>query len=469
MPARAKERPSVLERGLPANPDAERFILGSILLDGSKFAEVSGDLKESDFALEKHRRIWARLHGLFEAGAPIDRVSVANELLRHDELESVDGLSYLVSLDDGLPQLANLGGFVSIVLECSRGRRLASLGQRIFDQAILKATSEDIVQSAFADLMAIEDVRKKGFLRISGSVIEEYPGGVNGFLSPNSGRVGLKTGFVKFDDMTGGLHDGELVILAARPSMGKTALAIQMGMYVARRGTPAAVFSLEMSAESLLQRAICSQARVDSHRWRSGWLNEGERRSLRKATSIVHGAPLHIDDTARISLPEVYSKIRKTNAERQSVGLRPIGLVIVDYLQLMEVSGGPGRSRNDDVSALSRGLKLLARELDIPVIALSQLSRASETRQGDFRPRMGDLRDSGAIEQDADVIGFIHRPEVYQRDREDLKGVAELLLAKQRNGPIGKVDLVFIHSQVRFENRAEDLGEIGEDVEGDAE
>ena len=248
------------------------------------------------------------------------------------------------------------------------------------------------------------------------------------------------------------------MILAARPSMGKTALALNMAQHVALKSKQTvAVFSLEMSKESLLTRMLCAAARVDSQRFRSGYLNQEERRKLNHALHELVESPLYIDDSAGLHLMDMHAKLRRLQAERGK-----IGLVIVDYLQLMS---GRGRfeNRNQEVSALSRGMKLLAKELNVPMLVLSQLSRAVETRQGDHRPQLSDLRESGSIEQDADVVGFIFREEVYNRDREDLKGLAELIIAKQRNGPVGTVNLVFLHSQTKFENRAEDTGELPEE------
>jgi len=253
--------------------------------------------------------------------------------------------------------------------------------------------------------------------------------------------------------MTGGLHGGELIILAARPSMGKTAMALNIAQHAASRlGQTVAIFSLEMSNESLLTRMLCASARVDSQRFRAGYLNADERKRLQAAASQLVEAPLFIDDTAGSHLMDMHAKLRRLGQQRK------LGLVIVDYLQLMS---GRGRfeNRNQEISTLSRGLKLLAKELNVPMLVLSQLSRAPETRQGDHRPQLSDLRESGSIEQDADLVLFIFREEVYKRDREDLHGMAELLVSKQRNGPTGKVDLVFLHSLTKFENRAEDLGE----------
>ncbi|HVY91405.1 MAG TPA: replicative DNA helicase [Bryobacteraceae bacterium] len=443
-----------LEKGLPANIDAEKFILGSLLLDDQRFLDIAGILTEDDFALEKHRRIYQRMSELHERGERIDRVTVANELLRRNELDSVDGLGYLVSLDDGLPKIANLDAYVRIIREKATLRRIATSAQHMMNRALLaEEDPNEILAGAEETLLRLGDQRGQKGLMTPLEVIQAYEGGLNAFLDPSKRIRGISTGFIKFDEMTGGLHSGELFILAARPSMGKTALALNMAWYVAARlFQPVAIFSLEMSQESLLTRMLCAAARVDSHRFRTGYLNEQERQKLRAAASQMVEAPLYIDDTSGANLMDMHAKLRKLKQQQGS-----IGMVVVDYLQLMS-GRGRAENRNQEVSQLSRGLKLMSKELDCPFLVLSQLSRATETRQGDHRPQLSDLRESGSIEQDADLVGFIFRPEVYQRDREDLKGLAELILAKQRNGPVGKIDLVFLHSQTRFENREEDLG-----------
>src|SRR5579863_6930160 len=448
-----------LQKGLPANIDAERFILGSVLLDGARFIEIAGAVQNSDFALEKHRRIFARMSELHERGEKIDRVTVANELLRHNELESVDGLSYLISLDDGLPRISNLESYVKIIRDKATLRRIAVASQQLMNRALMAEDDPaEILEGAEQTLLQLGESRDNKGLATPRQVIENYEGGINAFLDPSRRIKGVSTGFTKLDEMTGGLHSGELVILAARPSMGKTAFALNICWHVAARlFQPVAIFSLEMSKESLLTRMLCAAARVDSQRFRAGYLNEQERQKLRAAANQMVEAPLHIDDTAGINLMDMHAKLR-----RLQQGGQKLGLVVVDYLQLMSVRGRV-ENRNQEVSQLSRGLKLLSKELNVPILTLSQLSRAVESRQGDHRPQLSDLRESGSIEQDADLVAFIFREEYYKPDREDLRGLAELLVAKQRNGPIGKVDLVFLHHLTKFENRAEDLGDLPEE------
>lgn len=453
---RATQDNTALEKGLPVNIDAERFILGSVLLDDARYIEIAGAILGEDFALEKHRRIFARMTELHERGEKIDRVTVANELLRYGELESVDGLSYLVSLDDGLPRISNLESYVRIVCDKSKLRRIAVASQHLMNRALMAEEEPgQILAAAEETLLRLGEGRNEKGLMTPLEVIQNYQGGLNAFLDPSKRLKGVSTGFTRLDEMTGGLHPGELIILAARPSMGKTAFALNIAWHVAARlFQPVAVFSLEMSQESLLTRMLCAAARVDSQRFRAGYLNEQERQKLRQAANQMVEAPIYIDDTAGANLMDMHAKLRRLQQSGQK-----LGLVVVDYLQLMSVKGRT-ENRNQEVSQLSRGLKLLSKELDCPFLVLSQLSRATETRQGDHRPQLSDLRESGSIEQDADVVGFIFREEVYKRDREDLRGLAELIVAKQRNGPIGKVDMVFLHAQTRFENRAEDLGDL---------
>jgi len=446
-----------LEKGLPSNLDAERFVLGSILIDDSQFVAVAGLLEPDDFSLEKHRRIFHRMADLNTRGERIDRVTLANELLRFNELESCDGLSYLVSLDDGLPKIFNLDSYIRIVKDKSILRRIIFTSQNLMQRCLMgEEDPSQILAAAEENLLKLGDSRAASGLASPAQVIQEYQGGLNAFLDPSKRIKGISTGFTKLDEMTGGLHAGELVILAARPSMGKTALALNIAQHVATHlNETVAVFSLEMSKESLLTRMLCASARVDSQRFRAGYLSQDERRKLQTAAAQLVEAPLYIDDTAGIHLMEMHAGLRRLQQQRK------LGLVIVDYLQLMS---GRGRfeNRNQEISTISRGMKLLAKELSVPMLVLSQLSRAPETRQGDHRPQLSDLRESGSIEQDADLVGFIFREEVYKRDREDLRGLAELLVAKQRNGPIGKVDLVFLHHLTKFENRAEDLGDVPE-------
>jgi replicative DNA helicase len=445
-----------VDHPLPDNLDAERFVLGAIMSTETAFLQVAGTLSADDFSLEKHKRIFLRMSELHDRGEKIDRVTLANELMKQGQLQSVDGLSYLVSLDDGLPQLHNLESYVGIVKEKALLRRIISVSQDTINRCIASDENASQILGAVEDaLMKLGDIQSKNALSSPAQIVSEYEGGINAFLDASKRIKGIGTGFLKFDEMTGGLREGELFILAARPAMGKTAFALNIAQHVAmnpKNPQPVAIFSLEMSKESLLTRLICGTARVDQQRFRAGYLNAEERHSLQDALYRIVESPLYIDDSAGTNLMDVHSKLRRLQAEQG------LGLVIVDYLQLMQ---GRGRYENrvQEISSLSRGFKLMSKELRVPFLVLSQLSRAPETRPGDHRPMLSDLRESGSIEQDADMVAFIFREEVYRPDKESLKGLAELILAKQRNGPTGRVKLAFLNRYTKFENLAADTGD----------
>jgi len=441
-----------LEKGLPVNLDAERYVLGSVIMDDALFVQVAGTVQADDFSLEKHRRIFGRMTELHERAERIDRITLANELMKHGQLESCDGLGYLVSLDDGLPQITNLESYVRIVKDKAMLRRIIFAGQRMIDRCLLGDEEPEVILASVEEtLLNLSQWGINAGLMTPQQIIDEQ-GGVNDFLDPARRLKGLGTGFVRFDEMTGGLRAGDLIIIAARPSMGKTALALNIAQHIVLGRDPqtVAVFSLEMSRESLLTRMLCAAARVDGQKFRAGYLNTDERRRLNVAAAQLAEAPLYVDDTAAANLMDMHAKMRRLKAEQG------LALVVLDYLQLMS---GRGRfeNRNQEISVLSRGLKMLAKELEVPIVVLSQLSRAPEIRQGDHRPQLSDLRDSGAIEQDADLVCFIFREEVYKPEREDLRGLAELIIAKQRNGPTGIVNLVFLRQFTKFENRTADL------------
>ena len=444
----------VMQKGLPANIEAERYVLGAILLDSSTFLNVGSAIQPTDFSLQAHQLIFTRMQQLFERGEKIDRVTIANELMRFGELETVGGISYLVSLDDGLPQLYNLESYIKIVKDKAVLRHIIFTSQGLIDRCV-NGTDDphEILASAEEQLMSLGEAQTTDSLLTPREVIEKFDGGLNAFLDPTRRVRGTSTGFLKLDEMTGGFRPGELIILAARPAMGKTALALNLGQYVAMNPTnpkACAVFSLEMSNESLLTRMICAQARVSQTKFREGYLNADERRLLQKATIDLARAPIFIDDSSNITLMDIHAKLRKLQRDND------LGIVIVDYLQLMST---PGRSENrtQEVSQLSRGLKLLSKELKCPFFVLSQLSRAPETRPGDHRPQLSDLRESGSIEQDADMVMFVFREEYYKRFDANLHGKAELILAKQRNGPTGTVKLAFLHEFTKFENLLEEM------------
>jgi replicative DNA helicase len=437
------------DRPLPDNLDAERFVLGAIMSNESAFLQAGGTLTADDFSIEKHKRIFLRMSEIHERGEKIDRITLANELMKHGQLQSVDGLSYLVSLDDGLPAIHNLESYVAIVKGKALLRKIIAVSQDTINRCLgPEEDPKQILGAAEDAFMKLGDLGSKNPLASPAQIIEEYEGGINAFLDVNKRIKGISTGFARFDEMTGGLREGELFILAARPAMGKTALALNIAHHVATNKTnpkAVAVFSLEMSKESLLTRLICAAGRVDQQKFRAGYLSSDEKRTLQEALYHLVESPLYIDDSAGTNLMEVHSKLRKLQAEHD------LGLVVIDYLQLMQ---GRGRFENrvQEISSLSRGMKLMSKDLRVPFLVLSQLSRAPETRTGDHRPMLSDLRESGSIEQDADLVAFIFREEIYRPDKESLKGTAELILSKQRNGPTGTVKLAFLNRYTLFAN-----------------
>lgn len=453
-----------LKKGMPADLTAERFILGSILLDGPRLPEVAGTVRPEDFALEAHRRIYSRILSLDARGEKIDRATLANELNRYGELESVGGLSAIVSLDEGLPHITNLDSYCRLVRDKSALRTIAVASQQLMNRALLGEESPDeILAGAEETLLGISETRHTADdgLMQAGEFLRGFPGGFNAFAEPARRENGLRTGFAKFDDMTGGLRKGELVILAARPGVGKTAWAMGVAWQIAaRQNVPVGVFSLEMSRESLLLRLLCAAARIDSQRLRAGYLTAQEREKIVAARQFMLDAPLFIDDASNIGLMELHAKVRRLERKRKV----KLGLIVVDFIQLM-ATRGKADNRSQEVSRLARGLKLLAKadQLDVPILALSQISRASETRQGDKRPQLSDLKESGGLEENADIVGALFREEMYRKDREDLRGLAELILLKSRSGPVGTINLLWLHALTKFENMAEDLPQEPED------
>jgi replicative DNA helicase len=452
-----------LERSLPASVDAERSILGAILLDNFSYTQASSEnLQPDDFSLDSHRRIYARIRDLADAGHAVDLITLSEELSRHKEVESVGGVAYLSSLTDGLPHRLNIEQYVRIVKDKALLRGLIFASNAAIARAMDEAEpAADVLTASEAALYQLSDRQfGNGFQDVK-QIVRDSFGSIDALYERGQRVTGLETHFSDFDGMTSGLQKSDLVIIAARPSMGKTAFALNIAENAAVNDAKVVgVFSLEMSREALLLRMLCSNARVDSHKLRTGFLSRVDYQKLVEALARLAEAPIFIDDTPGITISEMRAKSRRLQHQNQG----RLDLIIVDYLQLMS-GGAPGtggkryENRTQEVSAISRGLKLLAKEMRVPVLALSQLSRAPESRGGDHRPQLADLRESGSIEQDADVVAFIFREEVYNPDPE-LEGMAELIIAKQRNGPTGKVDLAFIKRSTRFESRA--MGDVGE-------
>jgi len=435
---------------LPANVEAERSILGAILLDNLAYNQAAEHLKPEDFSLDSHRRIYTRMVDLAEASRPIDVVTLPEELSRHKELEAIGDYAYIASLTDGVPDRPSIEHYVKIVRDKALLRGLISAANAAIARASEQSdAAEDILNDAEAAIFQLSEKRiGRGFLGVQ-EIVKESFGSVDALLQRGQRITGLATHYTDLDEMTSGLQKSDLVIIAARPSMGKTAFALNIAENAAIEDQKVVgVFSLEMSREALLLRLLCSRARVDSHKMRTGSLWRDDMTKVVRAMEELATAPIFIDDTPGIALSEMRAKARRL---MQSQG--KLDLIIVDYLQLMSGGGKRYENRTQEVSAISRGLKALAKELTVPVIALSQLSRAPESRGGDHRPQLADLRESGSIEQDADVVAFIFREEVYKPDDPELQGCAELIIAKQRNGPTGKVSLAFLKNSTRFESR----------------
>lgn len=445
------------EKGLPSHLMAERAVLGSILMDGMAFNHAAEVLSADDFHADAHRRIFRAMRALSEGSRAIDFLTLGEALERGGELEAVGGHAYLITLTDGLPRSVNIEHYARIVKDRAISRRLLAAAQSI-SSACLAGSEESatILEQAERLIFAIAEDRVRegltGVGEIAAPLLER--------LDAMHGQeiTGLRTGYADFDQITAGLQRSDLIIVAARPSMGKTAFAMNIAEHVALSlKKTVAVFSLEMSKVQLVLRMLCSVARVNAHRLRMGFLDRADIERLTLAAGRLAQAPVFIDDSAAIDVGTIRAKCRRLKSEHG------LDLVVVDYLQLMS-SVGKVENRNLEVSAMSRGLKALAKELNVPVVALSQLSRASEQRKGDHRPILSDLRESGAIEQDADVVAFVYREEMHSRDPE-AQGKAEIIIEKQRNGPRGTVHLAFLRDFTRFENLAADEPDRGMDAE----
>jgi replicative DNA helicase len=450
-----------LDRGLPASVEAERSILGAILLDNHSYNEAAERLRAEDFSLDSHRRIYARMAELIDGRHAVDIVTLSEELARRKEVEAVGGVAYLASLTEGLPRRPSIEEYVRIVKDKSLGRQLIGICStaitRAADQSEEALTVLDAAESGLLEVS--ERGITRGFAGVP-EIVRDSFGTIDNLYAQQKEVTGLATHYTQFDKMTSGLQASDLIIIAARPSMGKTAWAINIAENAAvRDGKVVAVFSLEMSKESLLRRMLASQALVSMQKIQTGFIPKADRGKLMEALERLAESKIFIDDTPAIALSEMRAKARRL--QRQQGGL---DLIVIDYLQLMTASTlGVGarryENRTQEVSAISRGLKALAKELRVPVVALSQLSRASEQRGGDKKPMLSDLRESGSIEQDADVVAFIHRDSYYNKDENgeedpDSKNKAEIIIAKQRNGPTGSVHLAYRADCTRFENMA---------------
>ncbi len=443
------------DRQPPFSLEAEVSVLGGMLIDGDAVSRVVDLVDESMFYREGHRRLFGTMARLYERGTALDVVTVSEALKSADDLDAVGGLEYLASLLEAVPTSANIEYHGRIVRDMAVLRRLIDAAHAIV---------RDVHERGDRQVEEVLDRAEQRVFRVSESRGRESFVWIKEVLWPAFERIeelqeadgavgGLATGFPELDRMTNGLHPGDLTIVAGRPAMGKTSWVMNVAQTVAiEEKVPVAIFSLEMSKEQLVTRFLCSEGRVDAQRLRRGRLQSDEFERLARAASNLNTAPIWIDDSATANVLEMKAKSRRLRSDAN------VGLVIVDYVQLMSASIRTD-SRVQEVSEISRGLKALARELDVPVIALSQLSRANEMRT-DKRPQLSDLRDSGSIEQDADLVMFLYRPEYYSgpvdKDGRSLEGKAELIVSKQRNGPTGKVELFFHKAYTRFDPVARD-------------
>ncbi len=453
---------ATVEKTLPHSLEAERAMLGAILLESSLFDQAAEVISRDDFYHQGHRKIFTVMGGLAGESRPIDSITLCEELNRAQELDSVGGAAYIAELMHGTPHLSSVEQYARIVKEKAVVRRLI----RTANDLLLRGydneeTASDLLETAEKAIFDIGQERvKSGFLPLDELLGATYQH-IQSLYERKELITGISTGFIDLDNMTSGLQNSDMIVLAARPGLGKTSLALNVAQHAAiQEQKIVGLFSLEMSSQQLVTRLLCAEARVDSHKVRSGYLSRDDWSSLARAMSRLAQARIYIDDTPGLSMVEMRAKSRRLKARHG------LDLLVVDYMQLM--SGGPslggGRARQEnrqqEISAISRSIKMLAKELDIPVMALSQLSRAPEQRRGDHRPQLSDLRESGSIEQDADMVMFIYRADLYRKKDDEFgedDGVAEIIIGKQRNGPTGTLKLAFIDQWTKFENLAQDI------------
>jgi len=435
------------ERIPPQNIEAEMAVLGSMLIDEEAISQALEIIDENCFYKSAHKEIFSCIVELFNKDKAVDIITLSEELSKNQKLEQIGGVSYLTMLANSVPTAANINHYAKIVKEKSILRTLINHATQIVGESFSPETNVDeILDKAERLIFEIADRRVEGNFVPIKDVIKSSIETIDKLYQQKAHVTGIATGFIDFDIRTAGLQNSDLIVVAGRPSMGKSAFAINMVEYIGvEEKIPVAFFSLEMSKEQLVQRLLCSHARIDAHKLRTGHLSSSDWPNLTKAAGSLSEAPIFIDDTPGISVMELRAKARRLKAHHN------IKVMFLDYLQLMR---GPAKAENrqQEISEISRSLKALARELNIPLVAISQLSRAVETRS-DHRPQLSDLRESGAIEQDADVVVLLLREEYYN-PTEDNKGLAEVIIAKQRNGPTGTIKLSFLKEYARFENLA---------------
>jgi replicative DNA helicase len=440
----------------PHDLDAERAVIGAMLVSETAVAAVAERLAAEDFYSEVHRIIYGAMMRLYSRGEPIDQLTLTNELRSVNEFERIGGRPYVFQIVESVPTAANAGRYADIVRGKALLRAIIDVGSRITEDAFREP--EDVTEALDSAEQLVYGVSNRTLREHLAPVSELAPGALEMIqrLYEQEGEVtGVETGFEDLDRLTTGFHKSDLIILAARPAMGKTALSLNAIWHAAsEKKMPVAIFSLEMSKEQLVQRLISQTTRIPTQALRSGNVKAEDWPKLVRGVAEVSRAPIWIDDTAGVTLMEIRAKVRRLASQLNVAGEMPLSLVVVDYLQLMV--GGEARNRAEnrqqEIAEISRGLKVLARDLDVPVLAIAQLSRAVETRH-DKRPLLSDLRDSGAIEQDADMVMFLYRDEYYNSESDD-KGIAEVIVGKHRNGPTGKVQLAWMEQYTKFASLA---------------
>lgn len=428
-------------RIMPQNVEAEQSVLGSMIIDRNAIAQAGEALRGEDFYRENHKMIFQAIISLFQKDIPVDLITLLENLKSTERLEAAGGITYVTQLRDSVPSTANLESYIKIVKDKSVLRKLIRSSSEIIEESYSKQDDvPKVLDGAEKRIFDIAQNREKSDFEAMSTVLERGFAEIERLYNNKGEITGVPSGFPELDAKTSGFQKGDMVLIAARPSMGKTTFALNIGEYAAlRAGKSVVIFSLEMSKEQLAYKLLCSEANVDMLKLRTGNLEDQDWDNIAKASGPLAGAKIYIDDTAGISVMEMRSKCRRMKIEHG------IDLIIIDYLQLMS---GSGESRQQEVSEISRSLKAIAKEMQCPVIALSQLSRAPEQRN-DHRPMLSDLRESGSIEQDADLVMFLYRDEYYNKETEQ-KNVAECIIAKQRNGPTGTVNLAWIGQYSKF-------------------
>jgi replicative DNA helicase len=433
----------------PQNSEAEMAVLGSMLIEEEAIPMAMEVVDVDCFYKEANRTIFSAILDLYNSQKSVDFITLSEELKRKNTLDTIGGVAYLTSLTEAVPTAANVQHYARIIKEKSVLRFLINNATQIVSESYeTKGNVEELLDRAEKLIFEISDHKAKGGYVILKEIIKDSIETIDRLYQKKTHVTGVPTGFLDFDKQTAGLQNSDLIVIAGRPSMGKSALALSIAEHAAVvEKIPVGFFSLEMSKEQLVQRLLCSHAKVDAHKVRSGFLAPSDWPRLTSAAGKLSDAPIYIDDSPAISALELRAKARRLKSHHD------IKLIVLDYLQLMRGTISQSESRQQEISEISRSLKALARELDIPVIAISQLSRAVEARQ-DHRPQLSDLRESGAIEQDADVVVLLLREEYYSPTEQN-RGIAEVILAKQRNGPVGSIQLSFIKEYMRFENLAQ--------------